>query len=140
MPNGGLFNELLPVVAAIVGAMTGGGIGFVTARYSTYRTAQAAAASKLRAAFIPELVAMKFDRNKEKFDPDRLLREAFPRHAQATEEYRFYVKPKHREAYERAWREYYEVWGGVRFFDYIMGDNPYECFENRVKAILRFAE
>jgi hypothetical protein len=63
--------------------MTGGGIGFVTARYSTYRTARAAAASKLRAAFIPELVAMKFDRNKEKFGADRLIRAAFPRHAHA---------------------------------------------------------
>jgi len=83
---------------------------------------------------------MKFDRNKEKFDADALLRVAFPRHAQAVEEYRFYIKPRDRKAYETAWREYYEVGGSVRFFDYIMGDNPYESFESRVKAILRFAE
>jgi hypothetical protein len=49
-------------------------------------------------------------------------------------------RQKNREAYERAWREYYEVGGNVRFFDYMMGDNPYEYFESRVKAILRFAE
>jgi hypothetical protein len=138
--NCGSFGEVLPVAATIVGAMTGGGIGFLTARYSTYRTARAAAASKLRAAFIPELVAMKFDRHDERFDVDKLLRAAFPRHAQAVEEYRFYIRPRNREAYEKVWREYYEVGGRVRFFDYMMGENQYERFESRVKAILKFAE
>jgi len=56
--------------------MTGGGIGLLTARYTGHRTARAGAASKLRAAFIPELVAMKFDRNDKSFDTDRLLRAA----------------------------------------------------------------
>jgi hypothetical protein len=128
------------VVAAIVGAIIGGGIAFLTARFTINRTARAAAASKLRAAFIPELVAMKFDRNQEKFDADRLLRAAFPRHAQAVEEYRFYVRAKDRDAYEKAWREYYEVGGSIRFFDYMMGDDPYGVFETRVNAILRFAK
>lgn len=66
--------SVLPVAAALTGAMVGGGIGFLTARYTTGRTAQVAVASRLRAAFIPELVAMKFDRNGDKFDPDKLLR------------------------------------------------------------------
>jgi hypothetical protein len=34
---------------------------------------------------------------------------------------------------------YYEVGGSVPFFDYMMGDDPYGCFETRVNAILRFA-
>jgi hypothetical protein len=131
--------SVLPVAAALIGAMVGGGIGFLTARYTTSRTARAAAASKLRAAFIPELVAMKFDRNNDKFDANNLLRSAFPRHAQAIEEYRFFVKARDRTDYEAAWRAYYEVGGSVRFFDYIMGDDPYGCFETRVNAILRFA-
>jgi hypothetical protein len=120
--------------------VAGGGIGFFTARYTALRTARAAAASNLRAAFIPELVAMKFDRCSDKFDADRLLRSAFPRHAQAVEEYRFYVRPTHCDAYEAAWRAYYEVGGSVRFFDYMMGDDPSGVFESRVRAILRFAE
>src|SRR5580693_1127684 len=65
--------SFLPVAAAILGAVAGGGIGFFTARYTALRTARAAAASNLRAAFIPELVAMKFDRGSDKFDADRLL-------------------------------------------------------------------
>ena len=113
--NSGSYSPILPVVAAIVGAIIGGGIAFLTARFTIDRTARAAAASKLRAAFIPELVAMKFDRNQEKFVADGLLRAAFPRHAQAVEEYRFYVRAKDRDAYERAWREYYEVGGSIRF-------------------------
>jgi hypothetical protein len=68
------------------------------------------------------------------------LRSAFPRHAQAVEEYRFYVRPTHCDAYEAAWRAYYEVGGSVRFFDYMMGDDPSGVFESRVRAILRFAE
>jgi hypothetical protein len=132
--------SILPVAAAMVGAMVGGGIGFLTARYTTSRTVRTAAASKLKAAFVPELVAMKFDRGSEKFDAGRMLRSAFPRHAQAVEEYRFYVKTRDRDAYETAWRAYHEVGGSVRFFGYMMGDDPYGCFEARVKAILRFAE
>lgn len=81
---------------------------------------------------------MRFDRTQGKFDADRPLREAFPLHAQAVEEYRFFVKPKRQEAYEQAWRAYYEVGGSVRFFEYMMGDDPLGCFENRVKAILQF--
>ena len=123
--------SVLPVVSALVGAMVGGGIGFLTARFTTSRTARVAAASRLRAAFIPELVAMKFDRNSDKFDADKLLRSAFPRHAQAVEEYRFYIKSRDRTSYETAWRAYYDVGGSVQFFDYMMGDDPYGCFETR---------
>jgi len=130
----------LPAASALLGAITGGGIGFLTARFTTNRNARAAAAGKLRAAFAPELVAMRFDRAKEKFDADRLLREAFPRHAEAVEEFRFFVKTGDKAAYEQAWRQYYEVGGSVRFFDYMMGDDPLECFETRVRSILRFAD
>jgi hypothetical protein len=129
----------LPVASALLGAITGGGIGFLTARFTTNRNARAAAAGKLRAAFVPELVAMRFDRGKEKFDADQLLREAFPRHAEAVEEFRFFVRPRDKDSYEQAWRKYYEVGGSVRFFDYMMGDDPLGCFETRVAAILRFA-
>jgi len=135
--------SILSGVFALSGTIIGGGIGFVTARFTTNRVARISAASKLRAAFVPELVAMKFDRNQQGFDADRLLRAAFPGHAQAVEEYRFYVRPKDRDNYEKAWREYYEVGGSVRFFDYMPFDSnsdPLGCFEARVKAILRFTE
>lgn len=98
----------LPVASSLLGAITGGGIGFLTARFAINRNARAAAAAKLRAAFTPELIAMRFDRGKEKFDADRILRDAFLRHATAVEEFRTFVKPRNKLAYEQAWRQYYE--------------------------------
>lgn len=137
-------SEVLSGLFALGGAIVGSGVGFLTARFTITRTARIAAASKLRAAFIPELVAMKFDRSRKDFDADKLLRAAFPRHAQAVEEYRFYVRARDQAAYQEAWRKYYEVVGGsVRFFDYMPFDSnadPLGCFEARVKAVLWFAK
>jgi hypothetical protein len=129
-------------VFALSGTIIGGGISFVMAWFTLNRTARITASSKLRSAFLPELVAMRFDRNQQNFDADKLLREAFPRHAQAVEEYRFYVRARDRDAFEKSWREYYEVGGSVRFFDYMpfnSNTDPLGCFEKRVAAILRFA-
>jgi hypothetical protein len=68
-----------------------------------------------------------------------VLREAFPRHAAAVEEYRFFVRPNDQAAYDKAWRDYYEVGGSVRFFDYSSkgSGGSFDQFEKRVQAIFK---
>ena len=135
----GWLSETLPVIAAIVGAIAGGSIGFVTARYSTYRTARAAAASKLRAAFALEIVRMKFERKTLHFRADEVLQAAFYRHAEVIEEFRFYVKPKKWEEYERAWTEYAdrEVNSGLRRGAPFAGRAAELCVRERTRTVER---
>ncbi|MHB1220360.1 MAG: hypothetical protein ACYC1L_19415 [Alphaproteobacteria bacterium] len=118
MAPGCSFQWVVPLVAALFGALVGGGISFFTARHMAHYSERRVAASKLRAAFTLERYEIKFAKDGSSIE--RLLQAAFPKHAQAVEEFRFFVKRKDQAAYEVAWRAYYEVGGSVRFFDYYM--------------------
>jgi hypothetical protein len=112
-----------------------------SARRISVLSARRQAGAALRAAFAKEIAAVRLAHGADKsIKIEKVLTEAFPRHAAAIEEYRFFVKPENQAAYEKAWREYYEVGGSVRFFDYYMDGASYEVFEKRVSAILHFAE
>jgi hypothetical protein len=136
----------LPVLAGAVGSflsvVAGGLVGFLSARRISTLTARRQAGATLRAAFAKEIALVRLAHGAdESIDSEDILREAFPRHAAAIEEYRFFVRPKDRTAYERAWRDYYEVGGSVRFFDYASkgSGGSFDQFEKRVQAILKFA-
>ena len=82
---------------------------------------------------------MRRARADKSIDRERLLKDAFARHAVAIEEYRSFVPRKSRDAYQGAWQDYYELGGSVRFFDYFMNDNGPAIFIQRVEVILEFA-
>ena len=137
--------------SGIVGAIVGGVIGYTSAYFMSIRMARIKAGAKLRAAFAPEIAQMRLldngteiDASGQKIDCEKMLVSAFPRHAAAIEEFSSYLSGKQREKYYKAWREYYEVGGGIRFFNYYMGkqmgEEPYKLFFNRIEAILQFTE
>jgi hypothetical protein len=128
---------MVSVFASILGGCISGAIGFASAYCMSNISARRVAAERLRAAFAPELAAMRRARA-EKTDRERLVKDAFPRHGIAIEEYRAFVPRESRDAYQKAWQEYYEMGGSMRFFDYYMNDDGPEIFIQRVEAILRF--
>ena len=71
---------------------------------------------------------------------ETLLQASWPKHHAAVSEFAFQLPQEQRLAFEKAWREYYEVGGSIRFFDYYMGEKPRERFQERVNAILRFTQ
>jgi hypothetical protein len=97
----------------------------------------------LRAAFAPAIASVRLAHGADKsINAEEVLREAYSRHAAAIEEYRFFVSPKDRAAYENAWRAYYEVGRCVRFFDYCSkgSGGSFEKFEERLGAIFAFTK
>jgi hypothetical protein len=125
--------------ASVLGGIVSGAIGFASAYCMSNINARRVAAERLRAAFAPELAAMRRARADKNIDRQKLVTDAFPRHAVAIEEFRLYVPHKSRDAYQAAWQRYYEVGGSIRFFDYFMPEGGPENFINRVEAILAFA-
>jgi hypothetical protein len=125
----------------LAGVVAGGLVGFFSARKISDLNARRQAGAALRAAFAGEIAKVRLAHAADKsIKIEQVLLEAFPRHAAAIEEYRFFVNPKDEAAYERAWREYYEVGGSVRFFDYYMNGASYDLFAKRVYAILQFTK
>lgn len=132
------------VLITLAGVALGGLIGYLSASRIAHLNARLAAGVKLRCAFALELASMRLARTDEFGVVDRLLSEAFPRHAAAIEEYRFVVRRKDKPAYQQTWEKYYTnggtTGGSVRWTDYYMGEKPKELFEQRVQAILRFTQ
>jgi hypothetical protein len=131
---------LVNIAVLALGALT----GYLSASRIARLNSRLSAGAKLRCAFAPELASMRLARTDEFGVIDRLLNDAFPRHAAAIEEYRFFLRPKDQAAYQQAWEQYYTnggtTGGSVSWTDYYMGDKPKELFEQRVQAILRFTE
>jgi len=133
-------------IAIIAGCFTIAGVllgAWIAHRSSVHLLkihARREAGSKLRAAFAPEIAKVRLARVDESIDVEATLKSAFGKHAAAIEEYRPFVKTKDVGAYQKAWQEYYDVGGGVRFFDYYMGDNAQELFEHRINSIFKFTE
>jgi hypothetical protein len=92
----------------------GGLIGYLSSARIARLNARLAAGAKLRCAFAPELASMRLARTDEFGVVDRLLSDAFPRHAAAVEEYRFFVRRQDQAAYQQAGEEYYTKRGNHR--------------------------
>ena len=123
----------------IFGALIGGLCVFyfgIEAR----RNAKRDAGRRLREAFSEELAEMDPVTGNKGVEVEMLLSSAFPKHYSAVIEFSYYLKGTEKAAFEKAWREYFEVGGSMRFFDYYMGDNPKQLFKERVNAILKFTE
>ena len=144
-------NPLIAVVFTILGAC----ITYFFALQLAKKNACREAGRRLREAFAPELAVLHPTSGDAdaRAHTDKVLAEAFPKHREAITEFRFYLSAKEREEFEEAWRKYYEVGGSVRFFDYMPGlrsetrgangelvieTGSYECFQERVHAILKF--
>jgi hypothetical protein len=94
----------------------------------------------LRTAFAPELASVKLSANTKSINTQEILSSAFSKHATAVEEFRFYVKKNDHSSYSKAWHDYYEVGGCIRFTDYYIGKDCRQLFEKRVNAILEFSK
>ncbi len=100
------------------------------------------AGRRLREAFAPELAALHPISGKKDINVENLLQEALIRHQTAIIEFQDYLRGAEKIQFEKVWKEYYEVGGSPRFFDYYMDDNgnPRQCFQDRVNSILKFTE
>jgi hypothetical protein len=139
------FGPIVPqALLTSINVALGGLIGYLSSSRIARLNARLSAGAKLRYAFAPELASMRLARTDESGVVDRLLGDAFPGHAAAIEEYRFFVRRQDQAAYQQAWEEYYTnggtTGGSVRWTGYYMGDKPKELFEHRVQAILRFTQ
>ena len=134
--------QVITGLFTISGVFLGGLLGFTTAYWVGRINAKREAGNKLRAAFAPEIANMRLSASDKSIKIEQLLTSAFPKHATAVEEFSFYVSQKDRSSYYEAWRNYYEVGGSIRFFDYYMNGNDKgrELFEQRVNAILKFSK
>ena len=133
--------EIPSPVWGLIGTIIGAFIGYFSARHITMFKSKIDGGAKLRAAFAPEMAEMRLLANgHKKFDVDQLLVSAFQRHATAIEEFSAYLCEKQKKKYYEAWRNYYEIGGSVRFFNYHPGDEAYKLFFERIHAILQFTE
>lgn len=139
--------QLTPYELALIsGGFTVAGVllgSFLTYRFAlslARQTARREAGRRLREAFAAEIAALHPVSGDHTADVEQLLASAFLKHREAVTEFSFYLRPFERERFLEAWRSYYEVCGSVRFFDYYMGEKPWEKFQERVNAILAFAD
>jgi hypothetical protein len=123
------------VVGTLVGAFVTYRLAVMLARSNAKRDA----GRRLREAFAPELAALDHATRRNGLDVEQLLQTAWPRHHAAVNELAVHLDTTRRRAFLDAWRKYYEVGGSIRFFDYYMGEQPIELFQQRVQAILQFA-
>jgi hypothetical protein len=111
---------MVNVLTSILGGCISGAIGFASAYVMSAISARRVAAERLRLAFAPELASMRRAHADKTVDRKRLVEDAFSRHAVAIEEYRPFVSPRSRAAYQTAWQNYYQIGGNVRFYDYFI--------------------
>jgi hypothetical protein len=124
----------------VVGAVLG---SFITYRFALHLSsvnARRDAGRRLREAFAPELASLHPITGAKNIDMERFLQESWPKHHAAVSEVAFHLPQEQRAAFDKAWREYYEVGGSVRFFDYYIGDNPRQKFQERINAILKYTQ
>lgn len=122
----------------VLGALIGSIVTYRLALSLARTDARREAGRRLREAFAPEIAALHPVSGERRASVEKLLSSAFPKHRAAVTEFSYYLRPAERERFLEAWRNYYEVGGSVRFFDYYMGENTWETFQERVNAILAF--
>ena len=124
----------------IVGAFLGSYITYRFALVISNVNARHDAGRRLREAFAYEMAVLHPATGDKGFDVERLLQASWLKHHSAVSEFACHLPPEKRAPFEQAWRDYYEVGGGIRFFDYYTGDNPRQKFQERVEAILKFTQ
>ena len=129
----------------IVGALIG---AIATYRFGIYLFIQqqrSVAAANFRAAFSYTISQMAIAQTDKNISIETLLVRTFPDLATAIETYRPFVPCKNRQAYQETWQNYYQVGGGIRFFDYYVDETggdinaPYQLFKQRIEAIFNHA-
>jgi hypothetical protein len=106
------------------------------------------ASARLRTAFTPALAfldkARRHGSDHERPDASTFLRGAFESHAAAIEEFRHFVHPENREAYQKAWNEFCALTydDGVDAVFMASGINdrdPWSVIEDKIRVILSFS-
>lgn len=129
----------------IVGALIG---AIATYRFSLHLSInqqRSIAAANFRATFSYTISQMTIAQTDKNISIEALLVRTFPDLATAVESYRPFVPCKDRQAYQEAWKNYHQVGGGIRFFDYYIHETggdinaPYQLFKNRIEAIFNHA-
>lgn len=142
---------LIQWALSLVNVCLGAAIGIVSAVAVADRNAKHAAGAKLRAAFAPELALMRGAPSVDvtplkqvtadpQTDLSRVLEAAYPRHAAAVAEYRFYVPVQAQAGYDAAWRAYHTGQGSIEFHAYVVGQGASKRFCERVEAIFEYSE
>lgn len=107
-----------------------------------------AAAAKFRAAFSSALgrleAASRHRSTHATPDADALLRQQFEAHAGAVSEFRPFVTPRQRRAFEEAWESYCALVAGAKSQPVFMAayendDDPWSVISARIRSILAFA-
>jgi len=132
-------------IALIGGAFTV--IGVLIGALMTYRfslklmqkSMKLEAGRRLVAAFSDELAALDPVNKKKDLNVEQLLHNSFNKHYTAILEFSGYLDAGDKKVFFEAWENYYKVGGSVRFYDYYMGEKPYDIFKERVESILKFA-
>jgi hypothetical protein len=123
----------------IIGTLLGGWITYRFAISLSRTNAKRDAGRKLRDAFAPELAALHPLQFNGGFNYAEMLRQAFDRHNMAVIEFEFYLFGKQLDRFKKAWNEYYEGDGRVRFMEYATLDG-FNLFRKRVDSILKFTD
>lgn len=144
----GIAGTLLGALISYRFALRIAGVQFNNALCLGNVAARKDAACNLRAAFAPEIAALRVigdyrntgtrPKTVEKNYVVNLLSNAYPKHSAAIEEFRHYISVEDAPAYQEAWEKYYQ--NGFEDYDGYDGTaTPFTNFQNRVHAILRFA-
>ncbi len=105
--------------------------------------------ARLRAAFTPILAflekARRHGSDHERPDASAFLRDAFLSHAAAVEEFRQFIRPEKREAYQQAWNEFCALThddgvDAVFMASHINDRDPWSVIEGKIRVILSFAD
>lgn len=126
---------------SLVGVAIGGGIGYASALLTNRTFAVREAANNLRAAFAPQLSAVRLDQDISDVDLQRLLESSINSLTIEMEKFRFYVSSENLSAYDEACKEYQSI-ARIRAMNYKAygGKKPFKVFEVIVNDILRFAK
>jgi hypothetical protein len=125
------------LLGALIGAVLAYRFGIQLAAHNARR----AAGTQLRAAFAPELAALRAARVDKSLPIDEILVEALLKHAAAVEEYRFFVSKKTHLTYQAAWQQYQDANKGGVFVESFVGESdPHGVIERKIQDVLRFAK
>jgi hypothetical protein len=124
------------LLGVLIGALLSYRFGIRLAAHNARR----AAGAHLRAAFAPELTALRVARMDKNSPIDEILVEALPKHAAAVEEYRFFVREKAHLTYQAAWQQYQDANKGGVFVASFEESDPHGVIERKIQDVLRFAE
>lgn len=140
---GEFLSSLPPGPLAVVAAL----IGVGGALYIRRLNALHAAADRFRCAFAPALAIIAKARSDSPHNPpdvDAFIKNALLGHGSAVEEFRPFVRPSDRVAYQEAWESYRQTASQCQFStageEWGANLQPGELLEQKIHAILQFAK